>query len=170
MKTTLFIKIIFSVWLGLIFLAPSVQGEQDKPTSMTISLVNFNLFPWYFLDDTGIMLDTLRIVGKKLDIKINFQHFPFLRAMSMLEKGIVDGFAPLTFKEYRLRFGKFPTGKTGTINKEKAIIFEGYSIYKLKNSTLGFNGHIFTNLTGKIGTQPGFAVIENLKNLGLKNH
>ena len=170
MKTTLFIKIILSVWLGFIFLATSVHGEQNKPETMTISLVNFNLFPWYFMDNTGIMIDALRIIEKKLDIEIKFQHFPFLRAMSMLEKGLVDGFAPLTFKEYRLQFANFPTGVTGKIDIRKAIIFEGYSIYKLKKSNLGFNGYMFTNLTGNIGTQPGFAVIENLKNLGLENH
>ncbi len=170
MKLKLLVMLFLAIGAGFIFLTVPVHAKQDAPTRMTIATSDFNLFPWFFTDSTGVMIEALNIVGKRLNVEITFKHYPFLRAMAMLEQGQLDGYAPATFKEYRRKFGQFPDTEGGQLDTKKAVFFEGYSIYTLKDSNLDFDGKNFSNLIGKIGTQPGFAVIKNLKALGVGDH
>jgi len=130
--------------------------------------------PPYYLDNgpeinwdkPGITLSLLKDIEADLPVKFTFERVPWARALQMVKDGEADGVFHSSYKKEREAFVKYLTSE-GSPDPTKQIMSQSYVIYKRKDKTLSWNGDRFSDNTIKIGAVIGYAVIDDLKALGL---
>ena len=85
----------------------------------------------------------------------------------MLEYNMVDGVFPASFKVERLKIGVYPM-VDGRPDSSKKTRENGYALYTHKRSALTWDGKNFHNVTGAIAVPSGWAVVDELKAIGLE--
>ena len=68
---------------------------------------------------------------------------------------------------YREDIGVFPMLQ-GKVDSSKAIMQSNYVIYKNINSALTWDGNTIRESTGKIGATLGYAIVDDLKKMGVE--
>jgi polar amino acid transport system substrate-binding protein len=115
----------------------------------------------------GIEIELYQRMAKMLDLKIKFIRRPWARCLNDLEVGEVDGIFPASFKEKRLKMGQYPM-KNGKVDESKKTRDNTYYFYKLKDSPVNWDGKNFKYLTKSVGATRGWAIVDNLKKMGVK--
>ena len=119
----------------------------------------------------GIMIELLKMVEKNIkkedkfkDFKFSFKRVPWKRCLTLLKKNKVEGLLGASFKEKRRKNGEYPM-KSGSPDKLKGIANASYSFYKIKGSSIKWDGKKFVNLDSqmKIGVTLGYSIIDFLK-------
>tara|TARA_B100000029_G_C17151096_1_gene806055 strand:- start:109 stop:663 length:555 start_codon:yes stop_codon:yes gene_type:complete len=84
--------------------------------------------------------------------------------LTLLRRNNVDGLLGASFKEKRKKSGVYPM-KEGAPDKLKGIANASYSFYKIKGSSIKWDGKNFVNLAPKmkIGVTLGYSIIDFLK-------
>ncbi|OHD13594.1 MAG: hypothetical protein A2086_09920 [Spirochaetes bacterium GWD1_27_9] len=152
---------------SLLFLN-SLFAEEPTPSEITFTHEDENAYPWVLPDGTGIDIEMMKILEKKINIKIKLQKYPWKRCLELMKSNVVDGAFASSFKTERLEMGHYPTKEDGNIDNSKNIHYSGYSLYILRTSNLEWDGKAFKNLTGKIGIQSGFSIADKLKSLNVQ--
>lgn len=117
-------------------------------------------------DPPGVAVELIAEAAKALGLKVSFERLPNKRVFEELGAGTADGAFCYSFKEDRLKSGVYPM-REGKPDPDKRIITISYYLYKMKNSTLDWNGERFTNLNGRLGANAGYSIVDDLRNLGL---
>ncbi|MCK5882042.1 MAG: hypothetical protein KAG61_00015 [Bacteriovoracaceae bacterium] len=115
----------------------------------------------------GMAIEALRILEKKLDLKIIIKRKPWKRVLADLETDKTQGVFLSSYKETRKRFGQYPE-KNGKLDPSRRFTTFSYALYKLKDSSVNFDGKKFTGIIGKVGAPLGFSIIDVLLKYGLK--
>ncbi len=111
----------------------------------------------------GITLEVLKLIEKQLNIKIHFKRNPWKRALALLENNEVQGVFHASFKKERMRLGVYPM-KNGAVDPDRSLMTNTYYVYKLKSSSLQWDGKQFTNLKNDyIGITFGYSISSDLK-------
>jgi len=120
----------------------------------------------------GVTFEVMKMVAKKLNIKINFVGFPWKRALRTLKENEIDALFQASFRKERMDFGQYPM-KDGLVDTSKYIMKWTYSFYRLKNTSLQWDGtHLKwkgKKLTEdkKIGAMNGYSVGNDLLKEGV---
>ncbi|MCP4346774.1 MAG: transporter substrate-binding domain-containing protein [Desulfobacterales bacterium] len=115
----------------------------------------------------GIAVELLLLLGKKLDIDIEFSRVPWKRGLHELKKGQKDGLFNASFKKKRLEYGVYPM-KDGVADQNRKSYSNSYVLYKIKGSPVQWNGKAFSNLNGPIVATRGFSILDDLIKMGIK--
>lgn len=115
----------------------------------------------------GIEIELYRLVGKKLNLDIQFKRIPWKLCLEQIGHDKVDGIFATSFKPERLKIGVYPmaNGQPDPTRKTRDI---GYYLYRLKSSNLAWDGTAFGNVSGVIAAPSGWAVVEDLKKMGVE--
>ncbi|MDM8515302.1 transporter substrate-binding domain-containing protein [Desulfobacterales bacterium HSG16] len=165
-------RIVCMVFLTMFICIP-VAAANETPVTVTIVYAVSSNPPFIMGKGTGIDLkkpgttiEMLMMVAQHLDIQIKFKRIPWKRGLMFLENNEADGIFHASFKEKRTQIGVYPT-KDGKADPAKRILDMSYTLYKLKDSPLTWDGSAFENLNGPIAATIGYAVIDTLKKKGV---
>lgn len=141
---------------------------------LVVATENKHAHPWYLGEKStfdknkpGTAVELLLILGKKLNLKIKFQRFPFKRALLTLKHGGADMLMVASYKVNREGFGRFPM-KNGKVDPSRSFDNYGYTFYKRVDSNVDWDGEQFTNVNAPIATGIGYSIINELQNKGVE--
>ncbi|WGL61351.1 transporter substrate-binding domain-containing protein [Pigmentibacter sp. JX0631] len=120
-------------------------------------------YPWVLKNGTGLNIEHLKLVGKKLQINIHFMPMPWNRCLEELRKGDVDAAFAGSYKAERIEFGYYPTlnGKLdGKVDESKRLHTNQYSLYVLKGENIvKWDGKNILGLS-TVGSLTGYSINE----------
>lgn len=114
----------------------------------------------------GIEIELYRLVAEKLGLQLSMKRMPWKRCLQQLEHNEVDGVFPASYKPERMTIAHYPQ-KNGLVDPSRKTRDNAYYLYTLKESTLRWNSNNFSGLTGIIGVPLGWAIVEDIKALGV---
>jgi polar amino acid transport system substrate-binding protein len=157
-------RIVAAIMLSLVsFLAHAA----DKPASMKLCYEKEDIHPGVLKAKPALKIVLIGAIEKKLGIKFELAALPWKRCLDELKAGSFDGIVAASFKPDRLELGTFPM-VAGKPDETKAMMFGGYTLYRLKGSNLAqWDGKTLA-VKGSIGAQPGYSIIDQIKGLGGK--
>ncbi len=156
-------------WLFAALLAWGTLGTAfaaDKPPSMKFCHEDVDVYPWVLKDRPGLNVIHMRAVEQKLGVKFEISPLPWKRCQEDLREGKVDGIFAASFKTERLEIGHYPMAGDKT-DAARAMMYDGYSLYRLKGGSAQWDGSKLT-VAGAVGAQPGYSIIDQLKQLGAR--
>ncbi len=115
----------------------------------------------------GVTIDVLNTIAKRLNFDIEYVHLPWLRALIKLKQNKVDALFHASFKQDRIKYGLYPM-KNSLVDADKMLMTQRYILYKRVDSPLNWNGKSFTSLTGSLGAVMSYAIVSDLKKMGIK--
>ena len=157
----------FSLIAVLLFSTFSIHAQ-----TLTFSYEDRENPPYFYQnkDDpskhSGVTIDVLKLVAKRLNFKIEFVRLPWLRGLLKLKQNKIDGVFHSSFKSKRLEYGLYPmTGDV--VDNSRMLMVQRYHLYIHKDSKLHWNGEKFSHLKGPIGALNGYAIVSDLENKGI---
>ena len=103
-------------------------------------------------------------------LKVQFTRAPWQRCTTGLGTGTYDGIFNASYRQDRLELGWYPTKDgmhEGPVDVSKRITTIAYALYVSKESGVGWNGQVFSNLNGPIGAPRGYSIVKDLKDIGI---
>ena len=153
--STQFKALLLSVLFGLT--ATSVQAQNIK-----LCHDDADSAPWLIKDAKGLNIVLMEAAAAKAGAKLEIVALPWKRCLGAVEDKSIDGAIAASYKDERAKFAVYPT--TGDKPDEnRRLHTEEYSLYRAKGSNVSWDGSKFSNLTGSIGAQRGYSIIDNLK-------
>ncbi len=138
----------------------------DKPTAVRFCHEDVDVYPWVLKDRPGLNIVHLKAVEQQLGVKIETLPLPWKRCQDDMKEGKVDGIFAASFKPERMEIGVYPM-QADKPDASRAMMVDGYSLYRQKGGATQWDGKKLTT-TGSIGAQPGYSVVDQLKQLGVK--
>jgi len=143
-----------------------------KPIEIIIAYQNTDNYPFQTQNSQvtnwkkpGVLLEMLKIVEKKMNIKIQFIRYPWKRALIELKQGKIQGVFSASYKPKRLEYGHYP--KNGDeIDLNRRTHYNSYSLYKRASSNISWNGKVLKNLTRDICAEREYSIVDDLKKMG----
>ena len=153
---------------------PLLQTSISKDSAVALRLVysDVEAFPIQMgngetvADPPGVAIELIAEAARQLGLPVKFERLPNKRVFSELEAGIADGAFCFSYKEDRLKSGVYPL-KDGKPDSSRRIITISYYLYKMKHSSLNWDGKNFSNLNGRIGANSGYSIVDDLRKMGL---
>lgn len=151
-----------------IFFIKTVSAQETKVLKFCYEPIE--QFPYYMgnsnktQDPPGVSIDLINLVAKKLKFKAEFHRRPWKRCLFELKNGVVDGIFNGSFKESRLKVGRYPFTK-GSIDSTKRITTLSYNFYTNKNSDFTWDGKKISGNSQKVIAPLGYSIVDNLNKL-----
>jgi len=172
-------KISCVICIGVVVMITSVSQVIADDTGASHSPLRINLAyedihnPPYALgrgtsidwNKPGQTLELLKIAGKQIGVEFSFKRMPWKRGLYLLQKNEIDGIFHGSYKPERENIGVYPKNN-GHPDENRAMLFQTYVLYKLKNSLVDFNGQNILNLNGVIGANNGYSIAADLRKKG----
>ena len=114
----------------------------------------------------GIAVEIIERAAEELGINVEFTRLPNKRALIELQYGMADAAFCYSFKDLRLKNGKYPM-QGGKLDGSRRITSISYYLYKKKGSSLDWDGTTFINLQGRLGANSGYSIVEDLRKKGI---
>lgn len=166
MKAKLIVIFIF-----IICISAHLKAE---PITLLLAYENKEQPPYYFGSTTkipskpGIAVDIVKRLEKKIsDLRIKLVRYPWKRCLFHLQKGEVDGLFKASYKQDRTKLGRYPM-QNGKIDPARRIAMMSNSLYKLKQTKIGWNGMAFNKVNGYVCSPRGYYVTSILKEKNIK--
>lgn len=123
-------------------------------------------FPWGVKGGHGLNNDLIEMAAARSGLKVEMLALPWKRCLSDVGYGTQAGGFAASFNEERASFAVYPTTNDGKLDPSRRMKFDGYSLYRLRGSAVGWDGKQFSNLTGAVAVQLGYSVAADLRKLG----
>ena len=131
--------------------------------------------PFYYLSGSGlngsihkpgVTPEVLNLIAKRLGFDIQYIRYPWARGLMKIELNEIDALFHASFKEERLLNGVYPM-KGGKPDPNRMVMMQSYNLYKHKDSSLSWDGEKIEHLSGSIGALLNYAIVGDLKKLGV---
>jgi len=123
--------------------------------------------PWFSKEGKGLAVMLTEMAAAKAGLKVEVVPLPWKRCLDEVETGATAGALAASHKEERAKYAMYPmTGDK--LDASRRIYSDGYTLYRVKGNAIGWDGSKFTNMTGSIGAQRGYSIIDDLKKWGAK--
>ncbi|WP_374337603.1 substrate-binding periplasmic protein [Leeia sp.] len=114
----------------------------------------------------GIAVELANTVAADIGVTLSWQRLPSKRLLLDLKEGRIDAILMLSYSEERARDYAYPLNKAGQLDDSRRIGYLSYALYRQKGSAVQWDGKQFLNLTGPVGANTGYSVVDMLKQLG----
>jgi len=151
-KNTMLLLISFFIFL------PNVQAD-----TLHFATENEDSFPWVMKDKTGVDIFLIKKALANLGHTLELTQVPWKRALHELDLNKIDGCFTASYKDKRAKLGHYPTVDGADHDASKRLHSASYSLYVLKDSSLGWDGSKFTSASVKIGAPMGYSILDLLK-------
>jgi polar amino acid transport system substrate-binding protein len=122
--------------------------------------------PWTMPNETGLNIELLKRVEKKLGEQFVFVSRPWKRCLEEARSGLVDGVVGGADSPDRRTYSVLPMQSNGQPDPEQALYSDRYLAFLRKGSGASWNGKEFLNLKTEIIVQRGYIVIDELRKKG----
>jgi len=118
-------------------------------------------------EDPGILVELIRQIQQRLpDLHISFSRRPWARCLAELESGDADAIFSSSFKPERLKIGVYPM-RDGKDDRTYRIDTKSYSLFKLRDSPVDWDGSRLANVKTEIAAMRGYAIVDDLTKMGV---
>lgn len=161
---------LYIIILILLILPENILAQ--NPSKIIVALNEKPSFPNRGMKGTenlknpGVAFETLKMIEKQIGIPFNFVRLPYKRCLYDLENGKVDAVMTGSYKEEREKHGVYPM-KNGKPDLSRKVYDSAYYLYVLNDSKVMWDGKKFYNLSGTVGAELGFSIIEDLQKSGI---
>lgn len=146
-----FIVFVFTAWhFSVVAEGLLIAADAEQP------------FPWATSKGDGADQYILQQLESRLDLSIKVVDMPWKRCLKSLRVNRVDGCFAGSFKTERMQMGRYPM-KGEDLDPERRLHMDSYSLYRLKNSAVNWDGEHFTGISSPVGTLNGYSIIQMLK-------
>ena len=114
----------------------------------------------------GALPDLLAFIEKDINVRFKFYAIPWKRCQKIVEANKMDGALETSFREERLKMGKFPW-KDGRPDATRRTHASTYVLYKTKDSMFELTDSADTDMA-PIAVERGYAGGSDLKEMGIK--
>jgi len=151
------IKNTMLLLVSFFILLPNLQAD-----TLRFATENQDYCPWGMKDNTGMDLFLIKKAIANLGHTLEITQVPWKRCLQELNFNKVDGCFPGSYQATRIKLGHYPT-VDGRPDTSKRLHSGSYSLYVLKDSSLGWDGSQFTVSPLKVGIPMGYSIINLLK-------
>jgi polar amino acid transport system substrate-binding protein len=123
--------------------------------------------PWNTADGQGLNNRLVRMAAAQNGMRVDLIALPWKRCLIEVADGRVDGAIGASFNDERASFAAYPMAAPGKPDPARRIRFDGYSFYRLKGSPANWDGNRFVHLSDPISAQLGYAIVRELKTMGV---
>lgn len=162
---------IFTVLVGG-FLLSSAAHATDQSKAFIFCYENTELYPSFVGDSSevpetkpGFAIDLMKLIGKEVDLEMNFVRFPWKRCLALMKAGAADGVIA-SFSKSRMAIGRYPMLK-GKPDEDRRFYTGGYRLYQMKGQPTVWDGENFNFPNVTIGVPLGYSIVEKLRSQGL---
>lgn len=106
------------------------------------------------------------VLPQKYNIPLKLSPVSWSRGLELVKKGVADGIVNASYNKERAQYAIYPM-KAGKHNPAKQLKTIQYSLYKHRNSTMHWDGTQFTNIDGDIGAVKSYAIVGDLRKMGI---
>ena len=118
-------------------------------------------------EDPGILVELVGQIQHRVpDLRISFLRRPWARCLTELESGAADAVFSSSFKPERLKIGVYPM-KDGMGDRTYRIDTKSYSLFKLRDSPVDWDGSRLGNVKTEIAAMRGYAIVDDLKKMNV---
>jgi polar amino acid transport system substrate-binding protein len=154
--------------LALFACLPGQAGAEEKPDKVTLCHEDGEAYPWLILAKPGYSQIMMQMVEKELGVPVKLVAKPWKQCMADVKAGSVDGAINASFSKERAEFSAYPTNFDGEPDASKRMYRATYALYRLKGSSVSWDGKKLNTGGGPVGAQTSFSIIALLKELGAK--
>jgi polar amino acid transport system substrate-binding protein len=154
--------------LALIACLPLQAHAEDKPDKVTLCHEDGEAYPWLILAKPGYSQIMMQMVDKELGVPVKLVAKPWKQCMEDVKAGTVDGAINASFSKERAVFSVYPLNFDGDPDASKRMYRATYALYRLKGSSVSWDGKKLSTGGGSVGAQTSFSIIALLKELGAK--
>lgn len=150
---------------------------QRGATALTLCILSFPVqalplcyddgeqYPWIIKNGKGLNIIELETVAARTGEKLELIGMPWKRCLEGVEKGDFAGAFAASYTDDRARYAVYPMAD-GKLDHTRRLHADGYTLLRLKGSSVGWDGRKFSNLTGQIGTQASYSIASDLLRWG----
>ncbi|MCP4353588.1 MAG: amino acid ABC transporter substrate-binding protein [Desulfobacterales bacterium] len=107
------------------------------------------------------------VLPRKYGISIKLKPIQWSRGLELIKLGFADGIINASYNKDRATYAVYPM-KDGKHNPAKRLKGIAYMLYKNKNSSIEWDGKKITGIDGDIGAVKSFAIVKDLRKMGIK--
>lgn len=133
--------------------------------ALTLCFENTDVKPWRTVEGAGLNFELLREAARRVNMRLDFKPLPWKRCLAMLQANEVDGAFAASFAPDRLEVGAYPGGKAPDAAKRMHV--DRYVLVRRKGDAVGWDGKVFQNLNGAVGSQLGYSIGAQLRAMGV---
>lgn len=149
---------------GIAFFAlPLATQAQTQP--LTLCMEDIDVYPWVTKDGRGLNVVLLELLSAKYGLQVKLAAVPWKRCLGEIEAGTIAGGFSASYKDERAKYAVYPMAN-GKLDASRRMMNDGYTLYRATGSTIGWDGSKFLNLTGPVGANAGYSIVDDLKKWG----
>lgn len=121
--------------------------------------------PWRTRVGAGLNIDLLEAASRQIGLRLRYVALPWRRCQSGVAKGEIDGLFAISHSGERERLWVYPPGEA---DRARFRMFQDSYILLRRSgdAVTAVDGRVI-NLQGRIGAQPGYSVVADLRQQGL---
>ncbi|MBB5017930.1 polar amino acid transport system substrate-binding protein [Chitinivorax tropicus] len=157
----------FLPWLCSLTIGLSSTLYAHTPPPLVLCFEDIPQKPWTHPDGSGLNLDLLRMVQRRLNEQLIFVPKPWKRCLQELKAGKIDGVIGGQDAPDRRTFAVFPTLPKGQIDSKYRLFGDRFYIYVARGSLVDWDGVQVSNLSKPVAIQSAYAIHHKLDRLGV---
>jgi len=154
-------------WACVVLMLIGSAWAAPKPDTITLCEEDQDNYPWIIMGRTDYTHVLLNAVAARTGTRILIVPKPWIRCLNEMKINAIDGVVNASFSPERLSMGQYPM-RNGQLDVSRRLLTSRYSLYRLKGSTVNWDGHAFSNVTGPIGAQNSFSIVHDLREAGVR--
>jgi polar amino acid transport system substrate-binding protein len=120
-------------------------------------------------DRPGLTLELLKELGRRLQVNLKLERYPWKRALYLVETGEADGVFHASYKAEREKIGVYPKTAEGAPDPSRAIFVQSYALHVLRGSTVRWDGKTIGGLEDRtVGATAGYSIVDDLRKQGVE--
>lgn len=166
--------------LGLLLgaLVPMAQGTDPAPSApaaapqphdgdhaaWTFCFEDRDILPWRTRAGTGLNIDLLDAASRQAGLQLRYVALPWRRCQSGVARGEIDGLFAISHSGERERLWVYPPDEP---DRSLFRMFQdGYILLRRRGDAVSVVDGRVIALRGRIGAQPGYSVVDDLRQQG----
>ena len=151
-------------WALLILLLAALPGQAQEAVKLCYD--DANNYPWLDKNGQGLNNRLIDLAAQQSGVKVLQVALPWKRCLASIASGEMAGGFAASYSAEREAYADYPRTAEGKLDPARRMKTDGYSLYRAKGTIAFWDGKAFVNLTGRIGSQLGYASAAELRRHG----